>query len=68
MIDSLKSGDGACDVAMAGVQISEEYLAAGMAFSFPTLRGGYQIMVLADSSSGDVWYFLDAFSRRVAIA
>lgn len=65
--DALKSGDGTCDIAVAGVEISEERLAAGVAFSFPTLRGGYRIMVNAEDISTNYWLFLDAFEWCAAV-
>ena len=62
MLDSLQAGDGGCDIGVAGIEISKDLLAAGVAFSFPTLRGGYKVMVLPqDSGRTNYWYFLDAF-------
>lgn len=45
MLDSLAANDGACDLAMAGVDISAINLAKGLGFSIPTYRGGYKLMV-----------------------
>lgn len=55
MLDALKSGDGTCDLVAAGVEINEERLSAGIAFSFPTLRGGYKVMVVSKDSGTDYW-------------
>lgn len=68
MIDALKTGNGVCDVAAGGVDISEDRLAVGVAFSFPTLRGGYKIMVQAEETSTDYWLFFAAFSWELWVA
>lgn len=36
MLDHLEAGDGTCDLAMAGVEITNAMVARGFTFSFPT--------------------------------
>lgn len=67
MLDSLQAGDGVCDIGVAGIEISQDLLAAGVAFSFPTLRGGYKVMVLPQDNHTNYWYFLDAFAWQVRL-
>lgn len=61
MLGALEAGDGTCDIAVAGIDISNKHLDAGITFSLPTLRGGYKLMVLPEQGSTNYWVFMDAF-------
>lgn len=47
MLDSLAAGDGTCDLAVAGVDVTTPNVERGIEFSLPTMQGGYKLMVCA---------------------
>jgi len=56
MMGHLYAGDGFCDVAVAGVDISQENMDKGITFATPpTLSSGYKIMVSATRTTSNQW-------------
>ncbi|KAL4431059.1 hypothetical protein ABPG75_006315 [Micractinium tetrahymenae] len=69
MLDHLEAGDGACDLAVAGVDISRINLEKGITFTYPTLSGGYRILVATeDTGTVNYWIFMNAFEWQLWLA
>lgn len=69
MLDALEAGDGTCDLAVAGVDISRINLEKGITFTYPTLGAGYRILVATeDTGTVDYWIFMNAFEWQLWLA
>ncbi|PSC71642.1 glutamate receptor [Micractinium conductrix] len=68
MVASLKSGDGRCDVAVAGVEVEHENLASGIVFTRPTFQNGLRVLVKTGQQTSNIWAFWDAFTWQLWVA
>jgi hypothetical protein len=61
-------GNGRCDVVVAGITVRQFYTDSNVTFTWPTLRGGWRILVNSEEEPVDYWAFLDAFSWQLWLA